>query len=67
MRTIKLVNMTDITVNEFDLIFHFNVKVISEDQGLDLDKVELQMLGTAKKVCQLPQIILLESNIVTLI
>ena len=54
MRTIKLVNMTDITVNEFDLIFHFNVKVISEDQGLDLDKVELQMLGTAKKVCQLP-------------
>lgn len=59
--------MTDITMNEFDLIFHFNVKVISEDQGLDLDKVELQMLGTAKKVCQLPQIILLESNIVTLI
>ena len=46
--------MTDITMNEFDLIFHFNVKVISEDQGLDLDKVELQMLGTAKKVCQLP-------------
>uniref|UniRef100_A0A452ZPS5 Chaperonin CPN60-2, mitochondrial n=1 Tax=Aegilops tauschii subsp. strangulata TaxID=200361 RepID=A0A452ZPS5_AEGTS len=29
-------------------------QVISEDQGLDLDKVELQMLGTAKKVCQLP-------------
>uniref|UniRef100_A0A452ZPQ8 Uncharacterized protein n=1 Tax=Aegilops tauschii subsp. strangulata TaxID=200361 RepID=A0A452ZPQ8_AEGTS len=25
-------------------------QVISEDQGLDLDKVELQMLGTAKKV-----------------
>jgi chaperonin GroEL len=25
-------------------------EVVSEDQGLDLGKVELQMLGTAKKV-----------------
>ncbi|VAH09933.1 unnamed protein product [Triticum turgidum subsp. durum] len=28
-------------------------QVISEDQGLDLDKVELQMLGTAKKLLYL--------------
>jgi hypothetical protein len=39
-------------MNEINLTFHFNLKVVSEDQGLDLSKVELQMLGTAKKVSQ---------------
>jgi len=28
-------------------------EVVSEERGLDLSKVQLQMLGTAKKVCQL--------------
>lgn len=27
------------------------MQVISEDRGLTLDKVQLEMLGTAKKVC----------------
>jgi hypothetical protein len=35
------------------LIHHFAFKVISEERGLDLGKAQLQMLGTAKKVCQL--------------
>lgn len=67
MMIIKLVNTTGIAMNEFDLIFHLIVKVISEDQGLDLAKIELQMLGKAKKVCQHLQIVTPESNILTLI
>jgi hypothetical protein len=31
---------------------HFDFKVVSEERGLDLGKIQLQMLGTAKKVCQ---------------
>jgi hypothetical protein len=55
MRIIRnFVNTGDISMNEIKLTFHFILKVVGEDQGLDLSKVELQMLGTAKKVCQHP-------------
>ena len=39
--------------HKFAIIYLFNIQLISEDRGLTLDKVQLEMLGTAKKVVYL--------------